>query len=82
MRLLYFGRLAEVAGSRGGEVAVPDGIDTVSALRHWIGREQPELGAALASPTVRAVIADTYATDDDPIAGVTEIAFIPPVSGG
>ncbi|WP_309610677.1 molybdopterin converting factor subunit 1 [Sphingomonas sp.] len=82
MRLLYFGRLAEVAGSRGGEVAVPDGIATVAALRDWIDREQPELGAALAGSTVRVVIADAYAADDHPLAGVTEIAFIPPVSGG
>ena len=82
MRLLYFGRLTEVAGSHSGEVAVPIGIATVAALRHWIGREQPELGAALASPTIRVVIADTFAADDHPLAGVTEIAFIPPVSGG
>ena len=82
MRLLYFGRLAEVAGSRGVEVTLPHEIETVAALRHWIGREQPILGAALASPTVRVVIADAYASDDYPLAGVTEIAFIPPVSGG
>ena len=82
MRLLYFGRLADIAGSRGGEVAVPDGIATVAALRNWIGKEQPELGMALASPTVRVVIVDAYAADDHPLAGVTEIAFIPPVSGG
>ena len=82
MRLLYFGRLADIAVSRGGEIAVPSEIGTVAALRNWIGKEQPELGTALASPTVRVVIADAYAADDHPLAGVTEIAFIPPVSGG
>lgn len=82
MRLLYFGRLAEVAGSRRGEVEVPDAIATVADLRDWIGKEQPELGAALTSPTVRTVIDDAYAADDHPLAGVTEVAFIPPVSGG
>ena len=82
MRLLYFGRLAEVAGSRGGEVAVPVEVTTVADLRNWIGTRQPELGAVLASPTVRVVINDAYAADDHPLIGVTEIAFIPPVSGG
>lgn len=82
MRLLYFGRLAEVAGTRGGEVDLPAGVATVGRARGWIGRENPALGQALASPTVRAVVDDEVATDDRSLSGATELAFLPPVSGG
>ena len=82
MRLLYFGRLAEVAGTRGGEVEVPAGVATVAAARDWIAAGNPALGEALASPTVRAVVDDEFAADDRSLKGATELAFIPPVRGG
>lgn len=82
MRLLYFGRLAEIAGTRDLDLALPTEIETVNALIDWLATRSAALGEALRSPTVRAIIDDHYAHGDQPLVGVREIAFIPPVSGG
>lgn len=82
MKLLYFGRIAEVAETREAEFVPPDGIATIGDLIDWLATDNPGLGEALASPTVRAVIDDHYVRRDQLIAGVREVAFIPPVSGG
>ncbi|MCA1653734.1 MAG: MoaD/ThiS family protein [Sphingomicrobium sp.] len=82
MKLLYFGRLAEIAGTRGGEVALPAHVTTVAAARDWIGETQPELAEALGSERVRALADDEFVGNDRSLAGVAELAFLPPVSGG
>ncbi len=82
MKLLYFGRLAEAAGSRGGEVDLPGEVVTVGDVRGWIARSRPELAAALSSPTVRTVVDDVVVGDEWSIEGAAELLFIPPVSGG
>ena len=82
MDLLFFGRLAEVAGSRGGEVDLPGTVTTVGEVRAWLLRERPAVGVAIASPGVFAVADAVVARDDTALCGVRELAFMPPVSGG
>ena len=82
MKLLYFGRLAEVAGTHEVDFVPPGEVGTVSELIDWLATDNARLGEALASPTVRAVVDETYALRGQSIAGVREVAFIPPVSGG
>lgn len=47
-------------------------------MRLWIGRQYP----ALLEPTVRIALDDVVTAGTVPIADVTEVAFLPPVSGG
>jgi len=82
MKIVYCGRVAEIAGTREEEVAPPPEIRTVETLRAWLGRDRPELLTALCAPAVRAVVNDEVAQADRAIAAGDEIAFLPPVSGG
>jgi molybdopterin converting factor small subunit len=81
-RILFLGRLAEIAGGR--ERALPlGGSATVSEIVEALGRDDPELAAALAAPSVRVAVNQQIQRGRDGRAGPgDEIAFLPPVSGG
>ena len=78
MRLTFFGRLRETVGA--GEIgrSPPANVVDCESLRAWIGAEFP----ALLDAKVRIAIDDVIASGAAPIAGVREVAFLPPVSGG
>ena len=78
MRLTFFGRLRDSAGTGEIECSPPANIVDSEALRSWISAKYP----ALAEATVRIALDDVLTTGPTPIAGVSEIAFLPPVSGG
>ncbi|MHA7871888.1 MAG: MoaD/ThiS family protein [Hyphococcus sp.] len=81
-RLLFFGKLGDLAGGRLREEALPDGVATVTALVAAIGDRDPALGDALSAPSVRVVVNETIAARDASVGADDEIAFLPPVSGG
>ncbi len=76
IRVHYFGRLAEAAGVRSEEVAT---AATVGALRAMLAGRVAGLGDA---GKVRALVDDTLVGEDHLLAGVAEVGFLPPVSGG
>lgn len=78
-RVLLFGRLADLAGWREREIAPPQSLD---ALRRQLGDEDAELGAALAGPGVQAAVDQALVRGDAPLAAASEVAFLPPMSGG
>lgn len=79
-RVLLFGRLADVAGWR---VRVFDPTpERLSALRSLVGGESAELAAALLGPGVQAAVDRALVRGDPDLAGVAEVAFLPPMSGG
>jgi len=78
-RLLLFGRLADLAGWRERELTFPASL---TALRDRLSREDAALGAALAGPGVQAAVDQVLIRGDAPLAGVAEVAFLPPMSGG
>jgi molybdopterin converting factor subunit 1 len=82
VRILYLGRLQDVAGARAEEVELPDEVRSADAVRAWLSREKPELGAALLDPSVRIVVNDEIVRADQPVGPRDEIAFLPAVSGG
>lgn len=47
-------------------------------MRLWIGAQYP----ALLDPKIRIALDDRLVGRAAPIAGVSEVAFLPPVSGG
>ncbi len=77
-RVLLFGRLADLAGWRERQ------IDAVSldALRQILAEEDEALGAALAGPGVQAAVDQTLARGDAALGPDSEVAFLPPMSGG
>jgi molybdopterin synthase sulfur carrier subunit len=79
-RVLLFGRLRDVAGWR--ERAIQPAPSTLSALKAALSDEDPALGEALAGPGVQAAVDKTLARGDVPLSAGSEVAFLPPMSGG
>ena len=79
MKILFFGKLGETIG-REIELARPAGVETVGALRRHLAERHP--AADLIGPRVRVCVGDAIAGDDAEIGEDSEIAFLPPLSGG
>jgi molybdopterin synthase sulfur carrier subunit len=77
-RVLLFGPLRDLAGWREREVEAP-GLD---ALRARLAAEDAALGAALCGPGVQVAVDRALARGDVALAAGTEVAFLPPMSGG
>jgi len=80
-QLLLFGRLAERAGWRERDQAIPLGA-TVASLRAELAATEPALKTEIASKAVRAAVNHTLVGEDHALSDGDEIAFMPPFSGG
>lgn len=78
MKLIFFGRLRDAMGTHELEYSIPTNVADIEALRQILGRDYP----ALLDLTVRLAVDDVLVGGPTSIAGVREIAFLPPVSGG
>jgi molybdopterin synthase sulfur carrier subunit len=79
-RVLLFGRLADIAGWREREIdPLPASL---CGLRDLLGREDTALAQALAGRGVRAAVDKALTNGEISLAGVREVAFMPPMSGG
>ena len=77
-RVLLFGRLSDVAGWRERQVDAP----FLSALKTRLADEDEALGAALAGKGVQVALDQVIVRGDAPLNAGTEVAFLPPMSGG
>jgi len=77
-RVLLFGRLSDLAGWREREIDSP----FLSALRERLAGEDPALGEALAGAGVQVALDQLIVRGDAPLDARTEVAFLPPMSGG
>lgn len=77
-RVLLFGRLADQAGWRERIVEAGD----LATLRRALTVEDTALGEALAGPGVQVAIDKTIVRGEAALAATTEVAFLPPMSGG
>jgi molybdopterin synthase sulfur carrier subunit len=83
MKLLYFAWVREKAGIGQEEVDLPDGTETVADVIRWLRTRGPEFESAFEkSEVIRAAIDQTHVRHTATVAGATEIAFFPPVTGG
>jgi sulfur-carrier protein len=80
MRVLLFGRLGDLAGWRERSFDPPPA--SLAALRALIASEDPALGAALGAKGVQAAIDRAIVRGDACLAVGSEVAFLPPMSGG
>jgi molybdopterin synthase sulfur carrier subunit len=82
-RLLFFGRLRDVAGCAELTCQPPGDVVSVADVRAWLAGRDPELGKALNAPGVRVAVNHAFCVSDGESArGAEEIAFMSPLSGG
>ncbi len=84
VRVLFFGRLSDAAGTEELLTPLPPHARRISDLKLVLTRLHPELGALLEEPNVRVAINQRVAPakSDLEISDRDEIAFMPPMSGG
>lgn len=74
-RVLLFGRLADQAGWRDRVIDAAD----LSTLRDLLSAE---LGDALTAPGVQVAVDKAIVRGEASLSATTEVAFLPPMSGG
>lgn len=77
-RVLLFGRLADQAGWRDRSIEAA----TLAALRTALAADDPDLGEALDGPGVQVAVDKAIVRGEASLAAATEVAFLPPMSGG
>ena len=83
MRLVFMGKLGDLAPKILSDIPVPGGVCTLADLKNWIGSEQPSLARLMAKTPVRMIVNHCVAHDLSKIINDDdEIAFLPPMSGG
>lgn len=76
--MLLFGRLSDLAGWREREVDAA----SIAALRSLLSSEDPGLGEALGGPGVQVALDQAIVRGDAALTPRSEVAFLPPMSGG
>lgn len=83
IKLVYFAWVRERVGKPDEMVTLPASITTVSGLLDWQKTRGEEYEHAFEHASIIRVALDkTHAKHDAPIAGASEIAFFPPMTGG
>jgi molybdopterin synthase sulfur carrier subunit len=83
VRFKYFAWVRERIGRAEEEIEVPPAVTTVGDLVEWLKQRGAEYEHALAEPSVIRVALDrVHAERTKPIAGATEAALFPPMTGG
>ena len=77
-RVLLFGRLADQAGWRDRIVEA----SSLATLRDLLAADDAALGEALAGPGVQVAVDKAIVRGEVLLAAATEVAFLPPMSGG
>ena len=77
-KVLLFGRLSDVAGWRERDVDSP----SISSLRALLGAQDAQLAEALDAPGVQVALDQAIVRGDAVIGARSEVAFLPPMSGG
>lgn len=79
-RVLLFGRLSDIAGWREKSLDPPPA--RLSDLRALLAADDAALGEALTAPGVQVALDQVLVRDDVALSAWSEVAFLPPMSGG
>jgi molybdopterin synthase sulfur carrier subunit len=83
VKLVYFAWVRERIGTAEETVEPPRSVETVGDLLGWLKTRGDGYDAALAEPdAIRVALDHDHADHDARIAGVREVAFFPPMTGG
>lgn len=77
-RVLLFGPLRDLAGWRERRIEA----GSVAALRILLAEEDADLGEAISGPGVQVAVDQAVVRGDAALAADSEVAFLPPMSGG
>ncbi len=77
-RVLLFGRLADLAGWRDRRVEA----SSLANLRDLLAAGDAALGEALSGPGVQVAVDKVLVRGEAGLAAASEVAFLPPMSGG
>jgi len=81
-RLLFFGKLADLAGGRSREIELSQDVGSVADLIKALCVIDAVLGEAVSHASVKFAVNEKIAPAATVISNTDEIAFLPPVSGG
>ncbi len=83
MKFVYFAWVRERIGRPHEELDVPQTIGTAGDLLAWLKDQGPEYEHALSEPrAVRIAFDKRHVRPDAALAGVSEVALFPPMTGG
>ncbi len=83
MKIRYFAWLRERVGVAEEDIVLPAGVETTSGLVTWLATRGENYAHAFENPDIVRVAVDrVHAKEDRPLAGASEIAFFPPMTGG
>ena len=83
IKVLYFAKLRERIGVADEVVTPPAEVATVADFMTWLASRDARSHAAFEQPSaIRAALDMVHAPHEAKLAGVREVAFFPPVTGG
>jgi molybdopterin synthase sulfur carrier subunit len=83
VKLLYFAWVKQKAGLAEEDVTLPGEIRDVSGVISWLKTRGEGYEHAFADlAVIRCAVDQEHGGLDTPVAGASEIAFFPPVTGG
>lgn len=83
MKVLYFAWLRERLNRASDEVAPPADVITLDDLVHWLRSQDEALDLAMENPAIfKLSLNARIVPGNTPIAGASEIAILPPMTGG
>jgi len=83
MKIVYFAWLRERLDKTEEDVEIPAAVQTIGELIDWLKTRGEEYELAFDNPKViRAAIDKSHVQPSAKIAGASEIAFFPPMTGG
>ena len=83
MKILYFARLRQIIGRGQDDISIPPEVHTVRALIDFLKVGDERVSEAFGDlRTLKVAVNQKHVSLDASIAGATEIAFFPPVTGG
>ena len=83
VKIRYFAWVREKTGKAEEVLDLPGNVRTIAELMTWLKGLGPEYAEAFArAEVIRAAIDQAHVQPTASLAGVREIAFFPPVTGG
>jgi molybdopterin synthase sulfur carrier subunit len=83
VKLVYFAWVRERIGRSEEDIVLPGHVATAGELLDWLKGRGAEYEHAFAEPAaIRVAIDRVHGSRDTPLAGASEVALFPPMTGG
>ena len=82
LTLKFFASLREALNCSSEQFVLPEGVNTLGALRRVLSDRGGEWRRLTEQRSLRCAVNQEMANDETPIGSDDEVAFFPPVTGG